>query len=126
MGSRRAGDGWPRRAGDGWRGGVAPGREEVAVERVVSDRIAIAAPTPRLERVTAWITTNDIDALVVTGPALVNWITGYSRYYGGPAAAVISPAGRRTLVVLRDEVAVAERVSDAEAVTGYGERGLMR
>jgi len=81
-------------------------------------------PVPRLERVTAWISANDLDALVVTGPALVNWITGYSRYYGGPAAAVISPAGERTLLVLRDEVAVAERTSAAEAVTGYGEHGF--
>jgi Xaa-Pro aminopeptidase len=94
------------------------------VESVVSDRITMAPPAPRLERVTAWITANDLDALVVTGQALVNWITGYSRYYGGPAAVVITPAGRRTLVVLRDEVAVAERTSDAEAVTGYGERGF--
>jgi Xaa-Pro aminopeptidase len=94
------------------------------VESVVSDRITMAPPAPRLERVTAWITANDLDALVVTGQALVNWITGYSRYYGGPAAVVITPAGRRTLVVLRDEVAVAERMSDAEAVTGYGERGF--
>jgi Xaa-Pro aminopeptidase len=94
------------------------------VESVVSDRITMAPPTPRLERVTAWITANDLDALVVTGAALVNWITGYSRYYGGPAAVVITPAGRRTLVVLRDEVAVAGRMSDAEAVTGYGEHGF--
>jgi len=84
----------------------------------------MAPPTPRLERVRAWITDNDLDALVVTGPALVNWITGYSRYYGGPAAAVISPAGEHTLLVLRDEVPVAERMSVAESVTGYGERGF--
>jgi Xaa-Pro aminopeptidase len=94
------------------------------VESVVSDRITIAPPPPRLQRVTAWITANELDALVVTGPALVNWITGYSRYYGGPAAVVVTPAGRRTLVVLRDEVAVAERISDAEAVIGYGECGF--
>jgi Xaa-Pro aminopeptidase len=94
------------------------------VGSVVSERITMAPPAPRLERVTAWMTANDLDALVVSGPALVNWVTGYSRYYGGPAAAVISPAGERTLVVLRDEVAVAERMSDAESVTGYGERGF--
>jgi Xaa-Pro aminopeptidase len=97
---------------------------EEAVQSVVSDRITMEPPMPRLERVTAWIAANDLDALVVTGAALVNWITGYSRYYGGPAAVVITPAGRRTLVVLRDEVAVAGRMSDAEAVSGYGERGF--
>ncbi len=94
------------------------------MESVVSERIRMAPPAPRLERVTAWISASDLDALVVTGPALVNWITGYSRYYGGPAAAVISPAGERTLVVLRDEVPAAERMSGAESVTGYGERGF--
>jgi Xaa-Pro aminopeptidase len=84
----------------------------------------MAPPPPRLERVTAWITAQNLDALVVTGPALVNWLTGYSRYYGGPAAAVISPDGRRTLVVLRDEVPVAEKISSAESVAGYSERGF--
>jgi len=37
----------------------------------------MAPPAPRLERVTAWMAANDLDALVVTGPALVTWITGY-------------------------------------------------
>ena len=94
------------------------------MESVVSERITMAPPPPRLERVTAWITAQNLDALVVTGPALVNWLTGYSRYYGGPAAAVISPDSRRTLVVLRDEVTVAEQISSAESVTGYSERGF--
>ena len=93
------------------------------MESVVSERITMAPPAPRLERVTAWITGHNLDALVVSGPALVSWMTGYARYYGGPAAVVISPAGERTLVVPRDEVAVAERMSDAESVTGYGELG---
>ena len=94
------------------------------MESVVSERITMAPPPPRLERVTAWITAQNLDALVVTGPALVNWLTGYSRYYGGPAAAVISPDGGRTLVVLRDEVPVAEKISSAESVAGYSERGF--
>lgn len=94
------------------------------MESVVSERITMTPPPPRLERVTAWLTAQDLDALVVTGPALVNWLTGYSRYYGGPAAAVVTPAGHRTLVVLRDEVAVAERISTADAVVGYSERGF--
>ena len=54
----------------------------------------------------------------------MTWITGYSRYYGGLAAAVLTPAGERTLVVLRDEVAVAEQMSAADAVVGYSERGF--
>ncbi len=114
--------------------GTVPPPEEEAVESaelrpappaVVSERITMAPPAPRLERVTAWMTASDLDALVVTGPALVTWITGYARYYGGAAAAVISPAGERTLVVSRDEVAVAGQMSGAEVVvTGYGERGF--
>ena len=94
------------------------------MEPVVSERITMAPPPPRLERVTTWLTAQNLDALVVTGPALVNWLTGYSRYYGGPAAAVVSPDGGRTLVVLRDEVAVAEQKSVAESVVGYSERGF--
>ena len=83
------------------------------MQSVVSERITMAPPVPRLQRVTEWMTAESLDALVVTGPALVTWLTGYSRYYGGPAAAVVTPAGERTLVVLRDEVAVAEKISAA-------------
>ncbi len=93
-------------------------------QSVVSDRITMPPPVPRLQRVAEWMTARDLDALVVTGPALVTWITGYSRYYGGPAAAVLTPAGERTLVVLRDEVAVAEQMSAAQAVVGFSERGF--
>jgi Xaa-Pro dipeptidase len=91
---------------------------------VVSQRITMPPPVPRLQRVTDWMAASGLDALVVTGSALVTWITGYARYYGGPAAAVVSPAGDRTLVVLRDEVGVAEQMSAAQAVVGYSERGF--
>jgi Xaa-Pro aminopeptidase len=84
----------------------------------------MAPPRPRLERVTAWLAASNLDVLVVTGRALVNWLTGYSRYGGGPSAVVISQAGQRTLVVLRDEVAAAEQLSGADRVIGYGERGF--
>ena len=90
----------------------------------ISERTGMAPPRPRLERVTAWLAASKLDALVVTGPALVNWITGYSRYYGGPSAAVISPAGERTLVVVRDETGTAEQLSRADHVVGYGGRGF--
>ena len=81
-------------------------------------------PPPRLDRVRAWIAASELDALIVTGTDLVTWITGYSRYYGGAAAVVIGPDGYRTLVVLRDEVPVAERLADADRVVGYGVRGF--
>ena len=73
---------------------------------------------------TGWLAGSKLDALVVTGPALVNWLTGYSRYYGGPSAAVITPAGERTLLVVRDETGPAEQLSSAEHIVGYGERGF--
>jgi Xaa-Pro aminopeptidase len=99
---------------------VAPGQQLT----VVSDRVTMAPPPPRLDRVTGWMRAQELGALVLTGADLVTWVTGYARYYGGPAAVVLSPAGERTLVVLRDEVPVAEELADAERVTGYGERGF--
>lgn len=99
-------------------------RQAGGEQAVVSDRITMAPPRPRLDRVTDWMSAHALDALVVTGTDLVNWLTGYSRYYGGPSALVLGPSGGRTLVVLRDEVPVAERLADADRVVGYGERGF--
>jgi Xaa-Pro aminopeptidase len=93
-------------------------------QHVVSDLVTMVPPVPRLERVTGWMREQALDALVATGTGLVTWLTGYARYYGGPSAVVVDPAGERTLVVLRDEVPVAERLADADRVTGYGERGF--
>ncbi len=94
------------------------------MDSVVSDLIKMGLPEPRLDRVRAWMAASELDALVVTSPALVNWLTGYSRYYGGPTAAVIGPAGERTLVVMRDEAEIAGKLSDADSVSAYGERGF--
>jgi Xaa-Pro aminopeptidase len=99
-------------------------RQPDGQQAVVSDRITMAPPRPRLDRVTDWMSAQPLDALVVTGADLVTWLTGYSRYYGGPSALVIDASGGRTLVVLRDEVPVAERLADADRVAGYGERGF--
>jgi Xaa-Pro dipeptidase len=67
---------------------------------------------------------NDVDALVAGGADLVTWLAGYSRYYGGLCAVVVGQDGERVLVVPRDEAAVAEQLSDADRVIGYGERGF--
>lgn len=91
---------------------------------IVSDRIGIEPPRCRHDRVTGWMAANSVDALVVAGAHLVTWLTGYSRYYGGSSAVVIGSDGERVLVVPRDEVAIAEQLSDADRVTGYGERGF--
>jgi Xaa-Pro aminopeptidase len=54
----------------------------------------------------------------------VNHLCGYWRYYGGPSALVIGRDGDRTLVVMRDEAAIARELSEADDVVGYGERGF--
>jgi Xaa-Pro aminopeptidase len=90
----------------------------------VSERIAMKPPPCRHHRVAEWMAANGVDALVATGAALVTWLAGYSRYYGGLCAVVVGRDGERALVVPRDEAAVAEQLSDADRVVGYGERGF--
>ena len=91
---------------------------------LVSDRIRMEPPRCRHDRVTDWMDANGVDALVAARPDLVTWLAGYSRYYGGLSAVVVGRDGERVLVVARDEVAVAEQLSDADRVIGYGERGF--
>ena len=90
----------------------------------MSERIGMEPPRSRYDRVTEWMAANGVDALVAARPDLVTWLAGYSRYYGGLSAVVVGRDGERVLVVARDEVAVAERLSDADRVIGYGERGF--
>ena len=90
----------------------------------MSERIGMEPPRSRYDRATEWMAANGVDALVAARPDLVTWLAGYSRYYGGLSAVVVGRDGERVLVVARDEVAVAERLSDADRVIGYGERGF--
>ena len=90
----------------------------------VGERIEMEPPRCRHDRVREWMATNGVDALVAAGADLVTWLAGYSRYYGGLSAVVIGRDGERVLVVPRDEVPIAEQLSDADRVTGYGERGF--
>ena len=90
----------------------------------MSERIGMAPPRSRHDRVTEWMAANGVDALVAARADLVTWLAGYSRYYGGLSAVVVGRDGERVLVVARDEVAVAEQLSDADRVIGYGERGF--
>jgi Xaa-Pro aminopeptidase len=78
----------------------------------------------RVERLTAWMAGNAVDATVVIGADHVNHLAGYSRYFGGPAAVVVGRDGRRTLVVAVDEAPVARELSLAEDVVPFGERGF--
>jgi Xaa-Pro aminopeptidase len=91
---------------------------------VVSDRIGMEPPRCRHDRVTDWMAASNVDALVAGGADLVTWLAGYSRYYGGLSAVVVGRDGERVLVVPRDEAAVAQQLSDADRVIGYGERGF--
>jgi Xaa-Pro aminopeptidase len=96
----------------------------ISSERTLDSRAAAALPAPRLERLSAWMDDEQLDAVVVFGADNVNYLGGYSRYYGGPSGLVIGRDGERTLVVMLDEVKVAERLSQADKVLGYGERGF--
>ena len=81
-------------------------------------------PEHRLERLKEWMTEAGADCFVAIGARAVTYLTSYARYWGGPAAVVFTPDGSRTLCVMRDEVPVAEELSDADAVIGYGQRGF--
>jgi Xaa-Pro aminopeptidase len=71
-----------------------------------------------------WLEEERLDCVVVAGADPVTHLCGYSRYYGGPSALAVGRDGMRTLVVMRDEAAVARELSDADEVVGYGERGF--
>jgi len=78
----------------------------------------------RLERLGSWMEDEGLDCTVVFGTDNVNHLCGYWRYFGGPSALVVARDGERTLVVMRDEAEVARRLSSADAVIGFGERGF--
>jgi Xaa-Pro aminopeptidase len=97
---------------------------EQTTRPTVAERIAVERPPPRLERLRDWIQEHELDAVVVSGADEVNYLAGYWRYYGGPGAVVVGRDLERTLVVMRDEVQVAERLGQAERVAGFGVRGF--
>lgn len=90
----------------------------------LTDRIRAPRPARRLERLAAVLEEQELDCLVACGPDEVNYVAGYWRYLGGPSAVVLARSGERTLVVMRDEVPVAERGGEADTVLGFGERGF--
>jgi len=65
-----------------------------------------------------------LDCTVVFGIDNVNHLCGYWRYFGGPSALVVGRDGERTLAVMLDEAPIAEKLSSADAVLGFGERGF--
>ena len=90
----------------------------------LDDGITIERPSHRLERLRAWMEAEGVDCVAVFGADNVNYLGGYWRYFGGPSGLVVGRDGERTLVVMRDEVGVAQRLGDADAVVSYGERGF--
>ena len=86
--------------------------------------ICTLRPPHRLERLRAWMEDERLDSVVVLGADNVNHLCGYWRYFGGPSALVLGRDGERTLVVMVDEVPIAERLSDADRVLAFGERGF--
>jgi Xaa-Pro aminopeptidase len=88
--------------------------------------LTIATPRPqhRIERLRGWMDDEKLDCTVVFGIDNVNHLCGYWRYFGGPSALVIGRDGERTLAVMLDEAPIAEKLSNADAVLGFGERGF--
>jgi Xaa-Pro aminopeptidase len=86
--------------------------------------ISTPRPPHRLERLRGWLEDQDLDAAVVLGADNVNHLCGYWRYFGGPSALVVGRDGERTLVVMADEAPIAEGLSDADRVVGFGARGF--
>ena len=86
--------------------------------------IATRRPAHRLERLRGWMEDEKIDCTIVFGIDNVNHLCGYWRYFGGPSALVIGRDGERTLVVMLDEAPIAEKLSAADRVLGFGERGF--
>jgi Xaa-Pro aminopeptidase len=91
---------------------------------LIGDRLDVETPPHRLERLRAWMEEQQVDCVVAFGADYVNYLASYWRYYGGPSGIVLSRDGERTLVVMRDEVPVAERLGNADYVLGFGLRGF--
>lgn len=88
------------------------------------DGLSALQPKHRFERLQEWMTEAGIECFIATGARAVTYLTGYARYWGGPAAVVFTTEGTRALCVMRDEVPVAEEFADADQVIGYGQRGF--
>lgn len=99
-------------------------RSRLTKGATLGDRISVARPPHRLERLREWMAEQSLDACVVFGAQNVAHLGGYARYYGGPAGLVIGKDGTRTLTVMFDEVPVARSLGDADEVRAYGERGF--
>src|SRR2546427_12420680 len=64
---------------------------------------ATARPPHRRERLRMWMQAEDATCAVLFGADHVAHLTGYARYFGGPAAVVGGAEGRRGLRGMEDE-----------------------
>jgi len=88
----------------------------------VTEARPAGAPVHRLGRLVAAIEANGWDAVVASGAQHVAHLTGYARYYSGPAAALVERDGRRTLFLPHSEAGVVP--VPVEEVIAYGTPGF--
>jgi Xaa-Pro aminopeptidase len=103
---------------------MALDQTQLTAGAALTDRVPGPRPRHRLERLDEWMRAESLDATVVFGATNVAHLGGYARYYGGPAGLVIGRDGSRTLVVMYDEVPVAQELGETDEVRPYGERGF--
>lgn len=84
----------------------------------------LGAPVHRLARLRAVMDEEGWDAVAASGAGHVAHLTGYARYYSGPAGVVVDGDGRRTLFLPDGEARAAAAPADVDEVVGYGEPGF--
>ena len=97
---------------------------ELTANASLGDRVPMERLPNRIDRLVRWMEEQSLDATVAFGAVNAAHLGGYARYYGGPAGIVVGRDRSRTLVVMLDEVPVAQKLGDADVVLPYGERGF--
>src|SRR6476661_2505864 len=103
---------------------MALGSELLTANPSLGDRVTMERLPHRLDRLVQWMEEISLDATVAFGAVNAAHLGSYARYYGGPAGIVVGRDRSRTLVVMYDEVPVAQELGDADLVLPYGERGF--
>ncbi len=103
---------------------MALGTSQLTANASLGDRVSMERLPNRVDRLIAWMEQNSLDATVAFGAVNAAHLAGYARYYGSPGAVIVGRDRSRTLVVIPDEVPVAQELGDADEVLPYGERGF--
>ena len=64
----------------------------------------------RVDRLRRWLEEQGLQHAIAVGAEPVNHLLGYWRYYGSPAAAIVSEDGELSLTVVYDEAPDAARM----------------